>query len=434
MFASMKLTGKDKSILNGDKGETLQKLLKSVVIYGEAFGAEELVEIQGASHQVISMGTPTLVDYYKILEDCISEGLKIQKPFSADPRPIDEAMVESGLLPKTLYDAQKVLQDNYENQLKALGLKDSDAFTCACYLQEVGNIPQKGSIIAWSESSAVVYANSVIGARTNRNSAGLDLMCNLIGKVPYYGLLTDEGRKADWLIEIKTEQLPNPQLLGSTIGIKVMEDVPYLIGLDRLFEKSDDQNQKGYLKDLGAAAAASGAVGLFHVENITPEALEFKRDLLKKEYKTFVIDDVVLQNTFNSYPDPWNGIEERPDICFLGCPHLDYEQLSSLVDTVLESLKNANQSKTALPAVFFSAPGVLKKYREKEFKKYEQARQAGLVISTICPLMFIIGQFAQGKKFATNSSKLRYYTEAKFFLDHNILDFIVSGNTTRGLS
>ena len=429
----MKLSEEEKSILGGDKGETLQKLLKSVVIYGEAFGAEKLVEIQGASHQVISIGTPTFTDYYKILGDCISEGLKVPDPFTVDPRPIDEAILEAGLIPKEIYYALKVFQEDYENQLNALGLKDSNAFTCACYLPEVGNIPQKDSIIAWSESSAVVYANSVIGARTNRNSAGLDLMCNLIGKAPYYGLLTDEGRKADWLIEIKTDQLPNPQLLGSTIGIKVVEDVPYLIGLDRFFGDSDDQTRKGYLKDLGAAAAASGAVGLYHVENITPEALEFQRDFLKKDHKTFVIDEAVLENTFDTYPDPWNSKEEKPDICFVGCPHLDYNQLSSTVDTILESLKTADQSKTALTAVLFSAPDVLKKYRKNESNKYKQARQAGLVLSTICPLMFFMAQFAQGKKIATNSSKLRYYTEAKFFLDHDILDFIVSGNTTRGL-
>lgn len=167
-------------------------------------------------------------------------------------------------------------QKEYESQLKALGLKDDNAFTCACYLPQVGNTPGKGDVLSWAESSAVVYANSVLGARCNRNSAFIDLFGSILGKVPYFGLLTDEGRKATWVIDVRCTEKPEAQILGSAIGLKVVEDVPYIKGLDKYLHSLDDSS-RAYLKDMGAAAASNGAVGLYHVENITPEAVDHGR-------------------------------------------------------------------------------------------------------------------------------------------------------------
>lgn len=161
-------------------------------------------------------------------------------------------------------------------------MKDSNAFTCACYLDEVGNIPKKGDILAWSESSAVVYANSVLGARTNRNSGVIDLLCGVVGRAPEFGFLTDEGRMADWIVEVRTSKTPEAQVLGSAIGMKVMEDVPYITGLDKHLGTRLTQDAKDYLKDMGAALASNGAVGLYHVDKLTPEARERKKALLKK--------------------------------------------------------------------------------------------------------------------------------------------------------
>ena len=124
-------------------------------------------------------------------------------------------------------------QKDYDEQLKKLGIMSDDAYTCTCYMEEVGNIPEEGDILSWAESSAVVYANSILGARCNRNSGILDLFGSIAGCVPYFGLLTDEGRKATWLIEVKTSKKPEAQLLGSAIGMKVMEDVPYVTGMDK---------------------------------------------------------------------------------------------------------------------------------------------------------------------------------------------------------
>ena len=173
-------------------------------------------------------------------------------------------------------------QDFYEDQLKQLGLLNDDAFTCACYLPEVGNTPKKGEVLSWAESSAVVYANSVLGARCNRNSGIMDIMGSIVGYVPYFGLVTDEGRKASWVIEIKTSKKPEAQLLGSAIGMKVMEDVPYVKGLDKWLGKELNDENRSYLKDFGAATAYNGAVGLYHIDNLTPEAKELGSKLIKK--------------------------------------------------------------------------------------------------------------------------------------------------------
>ena len=114
--------------------------------------------------------------------------------------------------------------------LAAVGLAGSEAFSCTAYLPEMGNVPARNDVLAWSESSAVVYANSVLGARTNRNAAGIDLMCNLLGRAPSFGLLTDEGRRARWLVRVETGELPPPQLLGSAIGAIAIITGPNMAG------------------------------------------------------------------------------------------------------------------------------------------------------------------------------------------------------------
>lgn len=96
--------------------------------------------------------------------------------------------------------------------------------------------------------------------------------------------------------------MPEAQLLGSAVGMKVMEDVPYIVGLDKWIGKKLDDKTKTYLKDFGAATASNGAVGLYHIENLTPEAKDQGEDLLAKDYQTFVIDDKVLEDTYKNYP------------------------------------------------------------------------------------------------------------------------------------
>jgi hypothetical protein len=194
-----------------------------------------------------------------MMDELIAHNLKTNGRFTVNPRPLDYANVKCNLLQKLVFKIMYGKQKEYEEQLQKVGLKDEKAFSCTCYQPEVGNIPKKGDILAWAESSAVVYANSVIGARSNRNSGIIELFCGILGKAPEFGLLTDEGRRAKWLVEVKTTKVPNAQVLGSAIGMKVVEDVPYITGLDRFLGAGLPPETCDYLKDMGAASASNGA-------------------------------------------------------------------------------------------------------------------------------------------------------------------------------
>lgn len=261
MEYKMKLTDEQKAILNGAKGETMAKVMETVVMFGDIFGAEKLIPVTHKNgHLVTSFGIALMKPLFSTMDKLIEAGIKTEGKFSVDPRPLDYANVKCNLLEKIAFHVMYKKQADYEEQLDKVGLRDRDSFTCTCYLDEVGNIPKKGDILSWAESSAVVYANSVLGARCNRNSGMLDLFGSIVGYVPYFGLVTDEGRKAKWKVIVKTTEKPEAQILGSAIGMKVMEDVPYVIGLDKFIGTELTDDAKAYLKDFDAADSRVPAV------------------------------------------------------------------------------------------------------------------------------------------------------------------------------
>ncbi|MCQ2544261.1 MAG: aconitase X catalytic domain-containing protein [Lachnospiraceae bacterium] len=421
----MNLTEKQQAILNGSEGETLAKVMKTMVRYGEVFGADSMVEITSEyNHLVTSFGLKALSAVYELFDQLIEAGAISKQQFSMDPRPLDPNVPSNFLQNFVFKNFMYTRQEEYEKQLKQLGLMNENAFTCACYMDEVGNTPKKGDILSWSESSAVVYANSVLGARCNRNSGVIDIMGSIVGYVPYFGLLTDEGRKAKWIVEIKTSKKPEAQLLGSAIGMKVMEDVPYIVGLDKWLGTLDDA-AKTYLKDFGAATASNGAVGLYHVEGITPEAVELGRELLAEDVKTYVIDDAELERVYKSYPVIWKNKDAKPKLCFMGCPHMSIEQLTSWTVKVEEGLKKNNQKKVVIPTVFTAAPGVLEKFKETEYA--ERLKATGVIVSYICPLMYMNNPLSTKMPVITSSNKLRTYTSARYYTDDEILEQITGG-------
>ena len=316
-------------------------------------------------------------------------------------------------------------QDFYEKQLNQLGLMNQDAFTCTCYMDEVGNKPQKGDILSWAESSAVVYANSVLGARCNRNSGIIELMGSIVGFVPYFGLVTDEGRKATWIVEVKTTKKPEAQVLGSAIGMKVMEDVPFVVGLDKWIGSELNDSAKAYLKDFGAATASNGAVGLYHIEHLTPEAKIQGAGLVAPGAKVYVIDDAELERVKNNYPVIWKNPDAKPKLCFMGCPHMSLEQLKSWTVKVENGLKEAGNKKVLIPTVFTAAPKVLEAFNKTEYAA--RLKATGVITSYICPLMYMNNPLAKKMPVITNSNKLRTYTTSRYYTDSEILDIITKG-------
>ncbi len=419
----MKLTKEEKEILAGKQGETKAKIMKTLVEFGDVFGAEKLVPVTHDGHLVTSFGIGLLKPVYRIMDEIIDAGLKTEYPFTVDPRPLDYKNVKCGPLNKLIFS--KIMysqQKHYEEQLEKIGIKNKAAFTCTCYLKEVGNTPKYGDVLSWAESSAVVFANSVLGARCNRNSGMLDIFGAILGKVPKFGLLTDEGRKANWVVEVKTKTLPEAQILGSAIGMKVMEDVPYIKGLDKFLGKELNDETISYLKDFGAATASNGAVGLYHIENLTPEAKKYKEKLLNEKVKKYVIDDKELERVYKSYPVMWKNINAKPSLCFIGCPHLTFEQLGEWTKMIEEGLKLSNRKKLKVRTIMTSAPDVLERFKQTE--DYKKLLGYGVKFSSICPLMYTNNPIAGGKPIITNSNKLRTYSKSRYYKNDDIVKII----------
>jgi predicted aconitase len=292
-------------------------------------------------------------------------------------------------------------------------------------MKEVGNTPKKGDVLSWSESSAVVYANSVLGARCNRNSGIIDLMGSILGYVPYFGLLTDEGRKASWIIEVKTTHKPEAQLLGSAIGLKVMEAVPYIKGMTQWLGTKLDDNACTYLKDFGAATASNGAVGLYHIDRLTPDALELGEQLIKENAQVYIIDDEELLKVKNSYPVIWKNPDVKPKLCFLGCPHMSLQQMKDWTDQVEDGLKRSGNKNVLIPTVFTAAPDVLKEFEKTPYAK--RLRETGVITSYICPLMYMNNPLSAKIPVITSSNKLRTYTTSRYYTEAEILQQITQG-------
>lgn len=419
----MQLTAEQQAILEGSKGETMAKVMKTLVAFGDAFDATRMVPITSEyGHTVISFGLGLMKPVYELYDQILAAGEVSSQKFSADPRPTEKENVPANFLQNIVCDVMYSQQGKLEEQLKKFGILSDDAYTCTCYLPEVGNTPKRGEILAWAESSAVVYANSVLGARCNRNSGIIEMMCSIAGVVPEFGFLTDEGRKADWIVELKTSKLPDAQLFGSAVGMKVLEKVPFVKGLDKYLGTELNDSACTYLKDFGAATASNGSVGLYHIENLTPEAKDFGESLIRENAPVYIVDDAEIERVRNSYPCIWKNLEAKPKLCFMGCPHMTYQQLIDWTLRVEEGLKNAGNKKVLIPTVFTAAPAVLRHFEETEYA--ERLKATGVHTASLCPLMFMNNPLVKSQPVITSSNKLRTYSSARFYPEVELLEML----------
>jgi len=293
-------------MLAGEYGEVVERNFRLLVRLGEIYGADRMipvgsVQVAGVSYK--SIGDPGL----EFLEDLASKGAKVKVPTTLNPTGMDLLDWKDLGFPEDFAEKQLQIMDAFEK----MGIMMTA--TCTPYL--VGNLPRFREHIAWSESSAVSFANSVIGARTNREGGPSALAAALCGVTPNYGLHLDEKRKPNFLVKVSTELKDNADFgaLGYHVGKIVKDGIPYFKGI-----KNADTDQ---LKALGAAMAASGAVGLYHVEGITPEAGLFGTDGLE-------IIEVGERETHEAYKTLNTG--EDPDIIILGCPHASLKEIATL--------------------------------------------------------------------------------------------------------
>jgi len=304
----MYLTQDEEKILDGEQGEVAQRLFRLLVRLGEIYGAEKMipvgsVQVAGVSYK--SIGDPGL----EFLEDFASKGAKVKVLTYLNPAGMDmENWKEIGF-PEDFASHQIRIMEAF----RQMGIVVTA--TCTPYL--AGNLPRFGEHIAWSESSAVSFSNSVIGARTNREGGPSALAAAICGVTPNYGLHLDEKRQPDIVIDVDAALEFNVDFgaLGYHVGKQVKNKIPYFKGLNNA---NTDQ-----LKALGAAMAASGAVALYHAEALTPEARDYDVSGLEK----IPVGTDELKATFDKL-----NTGETPDIAILGCPHASLREIASLAE------------------------------------------------------------------------------------------------------
>ena len=180
-----------------------------------------------------------------------------------------------------------------------------------------------------------------------------------------------------------------------------------------------------YLKDFGAATASNGAVGLYHIANLTPEAVELGESLIAEGAKEYVIDDAELERVQKGYPVIWKKPDAKPKLCFVGCPHLSLEQLKDWTVKIEASLKANGKKKVTIPTVFTASPAVLEAFNGTEYAP--RLKATGVITSYICPLMYMNNPLCKKMPVITSSNKLRTYTSARYYTDGEILNTITGG-------
>ena len=306
-MSHMRLTDEEKRILDGKNGAAARIALAVLVELGELFGAKELMPVS----QVHIDATLYMVDAgLEFAEKMADLGGKVAVPTSLNPSSIDLQRWKAYRVPPEALSKHKRMEAAY------LKMRATPTWTCAPY--QNGIIPRFGEQIAWGESNAIAFANSIIGARTNRYADLMDICAAIIGKVPEFGLHLTENRRAKMLIRLKeiTRQMFESEaiypLLGYLFGEMAGDQVAAITGIP--------QNVKiDSLKGFCAAAASSGAVGLFHMVGITPEAqtLEMCFHGSKPENEFDITPDLIKK----AEDRLWTMKSDAVDLVVAGCPH-----------------------------------------------------------------------------------------------------------------
>ena len=382
----MYLTQDEQKMLDGEQGEVAQRLFRLLVRLGEIYGAEKMipvgsVQVAGVSYK--SIGDPGL----EFLEDFANKGAKVKVLTYLNPAGMDmENWKEIGF-PEDFANNQIRIMEAF----RQMGIVVTA--TCTPYL--AGNLPRFGEHIAWSESSAVSFSNSVIGARTNREGGPSALAAAICGVTPNYGLHLDENRKPDIIIDLEADLEFNVDFgaLGYHVGKQVKNKIPYFKGL-----KNANTDQ---LKALGAAMAASGAVALYHAEGLTPEA----RDYDVSDLESIHVGTDELKATFDKL-----NTGQTLDIAILGCPHASLREIGYLADKL--------EGKTLKKPIWICTSRVMKEAATRMgFTEIIEAA-GGRVVADTCMVVSPIEDMGFGTT-GVNSGKAANYLPG--FCNQNVI-------------
>ena len=365
----MKLTSEQEGIIRGESGQVLGLALKTLVDYGEAFGAGRLVPIR-SGHVAGSMGIRPFRAYYAILDRLVAEEVRVSVPTTVNPRPGHDRNLPS----RIVFGQQKRLDRRFE----ALGITPN--YSCACY--DSANVPAFGDRLAWAESSAVAFANSVLGARTNRNSTLIDICSAVTGLTPEFGFLLDEHRRGQVLVRLEAKHV-DASGLGFIIGREVVDRVPVLERIDLT---------PAELKNMGGSMAASGGVALYHIEGVTPEAPDLASVFDGEPERTITVTQGDLDALRADDPG-------RAALVVFGCPQMTFEEATALGE------RFAGRRVTR-PTWFCMIPEALERFEATDLGG--RVREAGVELFDHCPLGALTMR-SERKEVLTPSGKLFYY-------------------------
>lgn len=393
----MLLTEEETGMLNGDKGPAVQKAMQILVALGESFGAERLVPI----NNVHMAGSSVLVAEEagtRFVEDIRKLGGTFITRVTTNPTAVDPVRWEEIGIPESDSILQTRLTDAYA------GMGANTCNTCIPYL--VGNAPRFGEHMAWGESSAVVFANSVCGARTNREGGPSGLASALTARTPEYGFHLKENRYGKFLVKVETplNDMTDYGTLGYFAGKIAGQDTPVFTGIptDPTLEQ---------LKALSAALASSGAVSMFHAVGVTPEAPTLEEAFGGGEPdKVLVFDQTEKEKAeaaLNKEPS------DHVDWILVGCPNASVQEIRE----VAEALQGKKVHKDV--ALWVTTAGAMYAMAERMgyIRTIEEA--GGVVVRETCPFLArsrVIAPKKGYKTLTTNSAKMAFYAPGQFGL------------------
>ncbi|MGC9469192.1 MAG: aconitase X [Anaerolineae bacterium] len=315
----MHLTEQEHTWLEGAEGPAMRRAMEIVLALGRIYGAERLIPVE--SVQISGVSYRNIGDAgLEFLRRWTDEGAYVRVPTTLNPTAMDmQAWQAQGFDPE-FASKQRLVVDTFARMGVGAG---TPVPTCTPYL--IGNRPAAGAHVAWAESSAVAFANSVLGARTNREGGPGAIAAAITGRTAAYGLHLDENRLATLLVEVRAQpaSVSDYSALGALVGQEAQKAVPYFAGL-RLGD--DDPFGEEKLKALGAAMAATGAVALYHVEGVTPEVLTAQQgaNMLAPKPARMVVDDLTEGYAALSDDIP------RVELVWIGCPHASLPELAEV--------------------------------------------------------------------------------------------------------
>ena len=374
---TLRLTTDEQAMLAGEAGPGAQKAMEIVVALGQIYGAADLVPV--ASVQASGVSYKNLGDAgLEFLQDWAAQGAQARVPATLNPAGMDRLAWRALGFSEEFAQRQEAVIAAYE----ALGITP----TCTCTPYLVGHVPQFGQHLAWAESSAVSYANSVLGARTNREGGPSALAAAIAGRTARYGLHLDGSRLPTAVVDVRCRVTAGADLgaLGYLVGRRVKNGVPYFRFADLRLDLTD-------CKSLGAAMAASGAVALYHVEGLTPEAAAMESH---GGVQHLVIDDLAPGYA------ALNGPAEQVDLVSLGCPH------ASLAE--VEAIAAYLEGRQVTAALWITTARAIRQAAEETGLVARIEAAGGRVVADTCLVVAPVAELSF-RTLATNSAKMAVY-------------------------